>query len=70
MRTAAVLALLALFVQDEGFRREGDAKRREKLDKLEGKAAPKWEFEKWIQGETTQKELKGKVILVDFWGVW
>ena len=26
--------------------------------------------ESWIQGKSTLKALKGKVVLIKFWGVW
>ena len=72
MRTAILLTLFSLSFtfQDDKFQREGKPERRKKLDALEGKAAPEWEIETWINGKTTLKELKGKVVLLDFWGVW
>ena len=57
---------------DAQFKREGDAKRREKLDPMEWKA-PRSELktESWVKGEvTTFAKLRGKVVLVDFWGTW
>ena len=65
-----LIATALAFAQGDGFQREGDGERREALDKMEGQAAPAWEAESWVQGETTLKDLKGKVILLDFWGVW
>ena len=52
------------------YSREGDGERRKALDAMEGKKAPSWQVEQWVQGKTTLKELKGKVVLLDFWGVW
>ncbi len=71
MRTILMLAALLMAApQDADFKREGDGERRKKLDALEGKPAPAWDFEEWVQGETKLKDLKGKVVLIDFWGVW
>lgn len=33
-----------------------------------GKAAPKFEVEKWLSGEAP--DFKGKVLVVDFWATW
>jgi len=67
---ACMLFGLCLASQDTSFKREGQGDRRQKLDKLEGQPAPVWEVEKWVQGEVSATELKGKVVLLDFWGVW
>ena len=54
----------------QAYSREGGGDRRKALNAMEGKKAPNWQVEQWIQGKTTLKELKGKVVLLDFWGVW
>lgn len=42
-----------------------------KLFELIGQPAPKIDAEHWVHAEaTTQEELKGKVVLLDFWAVW
>lgn len=39
--------------------------------KLLGKPAPELEVSDWFGGSaTTMKDLKGKIVVVDFWGVW
>lgn len=56
---------------DANFKREGDAKRRARLDPMEWKPAPPIQVERWIQGPaTTLEALRGKVVLIDFWGNW
>jgi hypothetical protein len=70
MRVVFLGLLGAALLQDGEIKREGKGARREKLDAMEGKAAPAWEFEEWVQGETDLEKLKGKVVLIDFWGVW
>ena len=57
--------------EDAGFAREGDAARRKIVDALEWKAPPKLATERWVNGEaTTFEKLKGRVVLIDFWGTW
>jgi thiol-disulfide isomerase/thioredoxin len=39
--------------------------------KAVGRAAPELQVAEWVKGEpVTLAELKGKVVLVDFWGLW
>ena len=53
----------------DGFRRTRFA--RDKLDPLEGSPAPPLTVENWTGGESrTLADFRGKVVLVDFWGVW
>ncbi|RYG33875.1 TlpA family protein disulfide reductase, partial [bacterium] len=35
---------------------------------LRGKAAPKLEAEKWLTGDAP--DLKGKILILDFWATW
>ena len=65
-----LVVMLGMGYQDDDYRREGDGERRKKLNKMEGKPAPEWVAESWIQNKSTLKELKGKVVLIKFWGVW
>lgn len=38
---------------------------------LHGQDAPAWDAAQWVHGEpTTQQEMLGKVVLLDFWAVW
>ncbi len=51
--------------------REGSGDRRTQLDAMEGNDAPALEVSGWVNGETvTLADLKGKVVLVDFWATW
>ncbi len=49
----------------------GSVESAKKLIELIGKPAPKIDAEYWVRTEpATQDELKGKVVLLDFWAVW
>jgi thiol-disulfide isomerase/thioredoxin len=38
---------------------------------LHGQDAPAWDAAQWVHGEpTTQQDMLGKVVLLDFWAVW
>lgn len=55
---------------DEWFFRDGTGARRSGPDLLEGQPFPATPLADWI-GETAPLEsLRGKVVLVDFWGMW
>ena len=66
--TAIVMGSFALspcLADDSDFRREKD------LSHLEGKEAPALQVDNWINTEALSlADLKGKVVVVDFWGVW
>ncbi|MBW3599233.1 MAG: TlpA family protein disulfide reductase [Planctomycetes bacterium] len=50
-------------------RREGDTSK----DELEGKTPPELQVENWLNTEGKDlklSDLKGKVVVLDFWGVW
>ena len=50
---------------------EGTPDQRAKFAKLEGKPAPPLAVKNWINAEhMTTSQLKGKVVLVDFWATW
>jgi len=50
---------------------EGDAARRKLLDPMQGKPAPPLQVSGWVNSDgVTLDSLKGKVVLLDFWGVW
>jgi len=73
----AALALGALLgapagdKKDGDFEREGKGERREALDAMEGKAPPALEIAEWINTKPLDLEkLRGKVVLLDFWGNW
>ena len=75
-----VSALLAValagpaFAQSDGFQREGSGAKRAVKDALEGKAPPKLVVANWKNTEKDRplawKDLRGKVVVLDFWGVW
>ena len=51
--------------------REGDPASRARFADLEGKAPPALSVENWINGKPMKLEdLKGKVVLLDFWATW
>ncbi len=68
------LLLLASFApgQSDGFIREGEGKSRKAKDAMEGKAPPQLQVGPWLNTKVAQTlpALKGKVVLLDFWGTW
>ena len=80
-RTATLLSLVLTFslialAGAEDFqreRREGDEARNKAKDALENKEAPALSVTNWQNTDgkaLSLDELKGKVVLLDFWGVW
>ncbi|HUE75003.1 MAG TPA: TlpA disulfide reductase family protein [Pirellulaceae bacterium] len=69
---ALVPVTLAVEEPKDGFKRErkeGDTAK----DALEGKSPPALQVEGWINTEGKELDLaslKGKVVVLDFWGVW
>jgi thiol-disulfide isomerase/thioredoxin len=62
-----------LVIDKNGFWRTGDAEVRSAMDPLEGRRAPALSVHDWYgtQGRTLSlNDLRGKVVLLDFWGVW
>jgi thiol-disulfide isomerase/thioredoxin len=62
-----------LVIDKNGFWRTGDADTRRQLDPLEGRLAPALSVHDWYgtHGRTLSlNELRDKVVLLDFWGVW
>lgn len=48
-------------------------KNREQKDALEGQAPPPLQVEGWLNvegGALELNELRGKVVVIDFWGTW
>ena len=65
MFTITPLLFAALLAGDEEFARETD------LSHLEGKIAPALVVEGWTNSEALDlAELRGKVVVLDFWGTW
>ena len=57
-------------VPKDGFPREAP---RAKKDPLEGKAPPALQVRDWLNTDgkaLSLADLRGKVVLIDFWGVW
>ena len=65
---AAVSALQAGEFPDEYF--FGGADRSKALAALEGTPAAELQLDAWIGDETSLEELKGNVVIVDFWATW
>ena len=64
---AAALSPLAA-AQKDSFQREGE---RELKDQLEGKPAPALQVESWLNAQPLDlASLRGKVVVIDFWGTW
>jgi thiol-disulfide isomerase/thioredoxin len=60
-------------IDAQGIWRGGDAADRRRLDPLESHAAPPLAVEDWCGTDgrkLTLNDLRGKVVLLDFWGVW
>lgn len=49
-----------------------EPRREQDLSELEGRPAPALEVTGWLntEGPLTWKDLRGKVVLLDFWGTW
>ena len=79
MRTAAT-ALLAtgllagtLPAQSDDFGREGSGEVRTSKNALEGKPPPALQVKDWMNtgGKALSwEDLRGKVVVLDFWGTW
>jgi cytochrome c biogenesis protein CcmG/thiol:disulfide interchange protein DsbE len=39
-------------------------------DAMVGKPMPAWEVADWLNGEKKAADLKGKIVVVDFWATW
>lgn len=60
-------------VVKDDFKREGKPAQRAKKDPLEGKAPPPLRLAGWMntKGKAIKLgDLKGKVVVLKFWGVW
>ena len=73
MKTLLVLALSlsSIHAADLDFAREGDAKLRSRLEKIEGAPAPAIRLKNWINSKPLDlADLKGKIVVLDFWATW
>lgn len=69
--TMSLLVTMGVSQNTSKVRLEGDAARRQLLAEIQGKPAPELEVKDWISGKPLKiSELKGKVVMIDFWGKW
>jgi thiol-disulfide isomerase/thioredoxin len=78
MRSLLLFTTLALFLPSllgagPAFPREwfwGEDAQRESQDVLIGKPLPEFAITDWVNGELTQEDLKGKIVVIDIWATW
>jgi thiol-disulfide isomerase/thioredoxin len=73
LATSGLFALAATSVHAGDFPDDyfySGADRPAALRAIEGKPAPELQLDAWIGEETTLADLKGKVVVVDFWATW
>lgn len=79
MRCIVIAAVLLALVgnagadQTDDFKREGTPDQRKRKDPLEKKAPPALIVKDWMNTDGKElkfDELRGKVVVLDFWGVW
>ena len=65
------LSLSPLLASDLEFAKEGDTDLRKRLAKIEGAPAIPINLENWINSDALKlSELKGKIVVLDFWATW
>ena len=66
-----MLSTLGIAQETSKVNLEGDAQRRNLLSKIQGKPAPPLEVENWFGSKSLKlSNLRGKVVMLDFWGTW
>ncbi|MEM7792147.1 MAG: TlpA disulfide reductase family protein [Verrucomicrobiota bacterium] len=77
MKTVLILLIIIStiqlsYAQDFSFSFEGDAAKRERLTSLQDNASPpEWKLSGWQNSSPLSlEELKGKIIVLDFWATW
>jgi thiol-disulfide isomerase/thioredoxin len=66
--TCAVVAVTALAGEEP---KAEASKVRSELDEMQGKAAPALELDNWMNSKPVQlSDLKGKIVVLDFWATW
>ena len=48
----------------------GEPEQRQQQDAMLGKPMPKLSLSGWVNGPVTPKDMKGKILVVDFWATW
>jgi thiol-disulfide isomerase/thioredoxin len=71
---AGLLVASTLVLANETFPKDwfwhsNDEQRRQHQE-LIGKPAPKLELTEWVNGPVTAEQMKGKIVVVDFWATW
>ena len=70
---ATLLACGVALAQGDGFQRERNEKTGAQKDALEGKLPPKLVVTNWMNTNGKALDLaslRGKVVVLDFWGTW
>ncbi len=68
---ALALATIPVHAADLTPFAEGDAKLRSRLEKIEGAPAVEIELKDWTNSKPLKlADLKGKIVLLDFWATW
>lgn len=77
MRKLIPLLILAILAgagvaQEDDFKRERRPETAKGKDALEGKSPPRLQVGKWLNSKSriSLTKLKGKVVVLDFWGTW
>ena len=69
-----ILFLSSASLLADDFKRERGRASDAAKDAVEGKPAPELNVTGWINTETAEglklSDLKGKVVIIDFWGTW
>lgn len=55
---------------DEWFFYPSDNPTQQKLNEIVGKQAPPLQVTDWKNGEVSAADMKGKIVVVDFWATW
>jgi thiol-disulfide isomerase/thioredoxin len=70
----ALLALLAVSARagefSDSWTWDDDAKARAQHARMEGKAMPPLALTGWVNGQVARGDMKGKVVVVDFYATW
>ena len=69
----SIVFLFSAPVHADDFKREGKPAQRLRKDPLEGKSPPPLQVSGWMNTEGKSidlKSLRGKVVVLKFWGVW